>query len=377
MTQFVFSADGHIVEPPTLFMSGLPASLRDHGMHAEIRDEHMFMMAGSRVISKMRMNRPPPKLKASGDEEEQFGRGNRLGAREIAGRLTDMEHEGIDAEICFPSMGMFSFLIDHAEAELATAQLYNDWNNEFFAGHIDRFVRCGVLPVRDFQNTVSEIKRIAELGFTTAMLPSLIEPTLGIPLYNDERWDPVFEAGQRYGIVFVLHTGTGREDVRAQKGPGGAVINYAIQMCDAQHSIMHLVAGGVLDRFPGSKVACIESGASWLAALSERMDEVYEAHHMFVKPKLSLTPREIIQRQVSASFQYDSACIMARSVTGTQALMWGADYPHHEGTFPRSKQVVAHLFDGIDISEKEKADILGGNAARLFRLPRPEFAVAA
>jgi hypothetical protein len=39
--------------------------------------------------------------------------------------------------------------------------------------------------------------------------------------------------------------------------------------------------------------------------------------------------------------------------------------------------VVSELFDGIDISEKEKADIIGGNAARLFRLQRPEFAQAA
>ena len=31
--------------------------------------------------------------------------------------------------------------------------------------------------------------------------------------------------------------------------------------------------------------------------------------------------------------------------------------------------VIAHLFDGIEISEQDKADIIGGNAARLFRLP--------
>jgi len=96
-----------------------------------------------------------------------------------------------------------------------------------------------------------------------------------------------------------------------------------------------------------------------------------------VRPKLSLKPSEIIQRQVHVAFQYDRACIMSRSVTGHQALMWGSDYPHHEGTFPNSRNVLAHLFDGIEISEREKADIVGGNAARLFRLPRPEFAVAA
>ncbi|MDB5423679.1 MAG: amidohydrolase, partial [Phenylobacterium sp.] len=258
-----------------------------------------------------------------------------------------------------------------------SCQLYNNWNNDYFSGHLDTFVRCGILPVHNFRNTVSEIKRLAGMGFTAAMLPSLIEANSGLPLYNDEAWDPVFEAGQEHGVVFVLHTGTGREDVRAQKGPGGAIVNYTIQMCDGMHSVMHMVAGGVLDRFPGAKVACIESGASWLPALAERMDEVYEAHHMFVKPKLSLTPREIMARQVACSFQYDRACIMARSVVGTQSMMWGADYPHHEGTFGRTRDVLAHLFDGIDISDRERADILGGNAARLFRLNHPKVAQAA
>ncbi len=374
MSHFVFSADGHIAEPANLFLEGLPPELREHGMHVEVKDGFRFMMYGKKVMSKMAINRPPP---VADPTVEQFGRPNRLGIREIPARLEDMKSEGIDAEIAFPSQGLFVSLIENPEAELASCRLYNDWNNGFFAGHLDTFVRCGILPVHDFGNTVSEIKRLASMGFTAAMLPSLIEANSGVPLYNNEAWDPVFEAGQEYGIVFVLHTGTGREDVRAQKGPGGAIINYTIQMCDGMHSVMHLVAGGVLDRFPGAKVACIESGASWLAALTERMDEVYEAHHMFVKPKLSLTPREIIARQVACSFQYDRACVMARSVTGPQAIMWGADYPHHEGTFGRTRQVIAHLFDDIDISEKDKADILGGNAARLFRLPQPKAAVAA
>ncbi|NBU43611.1 MAG: hypothetical protein EBS37_05950, partial [Betaproteobacteria bacterium] len=118
--------------------------------------------------------------------------------------------------------GLFLTKIEHPEAELASAQVYNDWLNGFLGGHLDTFVRCGILPVHDFKNTVSEIKRLAGLGFTAAMLPSLIEQGQGIPFYNNEAWDPVFEAAQQHGVVMVLHTGTGREDVRAHKGPGGA-----------------------------------------------------------------------------------------------------------------------------------------------------------
>jgi predicted TIM-barrel fold metal-dependent hydrolase len=66
---------------------------------------------------------------------------------------------------------------------------------------------------------------------------------------------------------------------------------------------------------------------------------------------------------------------MTRSITGVKPLIWGNDYPHAEGTWPRSKALLEKMFDGIDISEKDKADILGGNGARLFRLP--QFAQAA
>lgn len=371
---FVFSADGHLVEPSDLFSAGLPPSLRSFGLRAEKRDDVILSMAGDKILSRTPIHTGPPRL---GPDGEPFGRPDRRGNREIEWRLKDMALDGVDAEIVFPSLGLTAYMIENAEAELATAQLYNDWCHNLLKDHSDTFVRCGILPVRDFANTIAEMERLAALGFTAGMLPSLIEGHSGLPAYTSEKWDPVFEAGQRLGMVFVLHGGTGRENVRSFRGAGGAVMNYAIQACDGMVTIMALVAGGLLDRYPGAKVCVIESGASWLAALAERMDEVYEAHEPFVRPKLSLMPREIIARQVVCSFQTDRAGIMSRSVTGTQALMWGADYPHHEGTFPRSKEIVAHLFDGIDISESDKADIVGLNGARLFRLPHPAVLAAA
>jgi predicted TIM-barrel fold metal-dependent hydrolase len=205
------------------------------------------------------------------------------------------------------------------------------------------------------------------MGFTAAMLPTVTMP--GIPKYNDPAWDEIFHAAGELGVAFVLHTGTGLADVVVERGPGGAVINYTRQMNDGADAIMMLVGGGVLDRAPKARVAVIEAGASWLPALAERMDEVYIAHAVFVQPKLSRMPSRIIGDQVKCSFQYDRACILARGVVGHQAFMWGSDYPHAEGTFPNTPQVLPRLFEGIDISEGVKADILGGNAARLFRLP--------
>jgi len=373
---FVFSADAHVVEPKDLFDENLPASLKKYGIRSERQGDHICTMAGEKVLRRTRIikreNPPPANEELKG---VQLGAGEDVirlhavakGQIDIAGRLEDMSFDGIDAEIPFPSTCLYAYGIEHEETELATAEIYNNWNNQHFSGHLDKFVRCGVLPVRNFNNTLAEMKRLAKLGFTAAMLPCVTAP--GMPKYNDEAWDPIFELGGALGLVFVMHTGTGLETVQPERRAGGAVINYANQACDAWNGVQYLVAGGVLDRHPKAQVAFIESGASWLAGLVERMDEIYVAHSVYVRPKLSLMPSEIVARQVSVGFQSDRACILSRSVTGVRPLMWGSDYPHAEGTFPRSKEVITRIFDGIDISEKDKADILGGNAARLFRLP--------
>ena len=114
------------------------------------------------------------------------------------------------------------------------------------------------------------------------------------------------------------------------------------------------------------KISVIEAGASWIAALGERMDESYDAHQYYVKPKLSRRPSEILYSQVAATFQFDRACLRSIDITGHKCLVWASDYPHMEGTFPHSQVVLDKLFDGVDLTAEVKADIVGGNAAALF-----------
>lgn len=359
MKPFVFSVDSHLVEPEDLFLSGLPASLKSHALRS--KKEGDYLVTGTD-------HKPIYRLRIGVHNERELSGNKRIGARDLDARRLDMAKDGVDAEVIFPSLGLWLYCLDEPEAEFASCQVYNNWINGYLSPHLDRFVRCGVLPVRDFANTLSELKRLGELGFTAAMLPSVIPA--GLPKYNDEKWDPVFRLAGELGIVFVLHTGTGLESVQSERGPGGALINYTSQMADGLTSVMYLVAGGVLDRNPETQIAVIESGASWLAALAERLDEVNDAHSMFVKPKLSILPSEIIRRQVHCSFQHDRACIMSRAVTGTAAIMFASDYPHVEGTFPITPEVIETIFEGTGATQQEREDILGGNAAKLFRFDR-------
>jgi predicted TIM-barrel fold metal-dependent hydrolase len=267
-------------------------------------------------------------------------------------------------------MGLVNYLIADAEAELISAQAYNSWMIDHFKDHRDRFVPAAILPVRSLDNTLTELQRIDALGCTAAMLP--VVPCDGIPRYNDPAWDPIFAYAGEAGIPLVMHTGTGKVDIRYARGPGGALINYTRQMDDATNAIMFMVGGGVLDRHPKTKVVFAECGASWLVGLGERMDEVYHGHSHFINPKLNRVSSQIVRDQIVLAFQNDRNCVANRDAMGIQTMIWASDYPHKEGTFPHSQKVIEKLFEGVDISDAEKAAILGGTAAKLFRLPNPK-----
>jgi hypothetical protein len=110
-----------------------------------------------------------------------------------------------------------------------------------------------------------------------------------------------------------------------------------------------------------------EAGAAWVPALADRMEEGYRQHDMFVRPKLSRSPKETVFAQVYTSFQHDPSALQAVEHMGYRNVMWGSDYPHLEGTFPRTQEVLHGLFDGVADSVRER--VTEGAFGELFRVP--------
>ena len=54
----------------------------------------------------------------------------------------------------------------------------------------------------------------------------------------------------------------------------------------------------------------------------------------------------------------------ARHITGLTTIIWGNDYPHAEGTFRHSRQLIADQFAGVP--DDERGAILGGTLGGLW-----------
>ena len=77
-----------------------------------------------------------------------------------------------------------------------------------------------------------------------------------------------------------------------------------------------------------------------------------------------LTPSEYVRRQFHISFQDDPVAIACRHITGLSTIVWGNDYPHAEGTFRGSRELMASQLG--DLPAEERAAIVGGTLAEVL-----------
>ncbi len=256
---------------------------------------------------------------------------------------------------------------------MAMCQAWNDWAHDEFGAHQDRILPMAQIPTLDVEAAVAEVERVANLGFRGVTIPAKPEygPTgMDQRNYNQSEFEPLWSALEDVDLPLTIHVSTGR-DPRAASGPGGAVINYAVHCCAAsQEPVANIVASGVLERHPNLRFATIEAGIGWVSWLLEAMDEAFYKHRMWVAPELKEPPSYYYRRQCFASFGEDtSGLALGVSHDLIDNYLWANDYPHHEGTWPHSAAAVERTMS--DLTDEQRAKVLGLNAARLWNIDVP------
>jgi predicted TIM-barrel fold metal-dependent hydrolase len=223
----------------------------------------------------------------------------------------------------------------------------------------------------DIEGSILEVQRVAKLGFKGLSLPC--KPVWGAPdhealNYNLPEFDPLWAAIQDADLPITFHVSTGR-DPRTARGNGGAVINYACHsLAPTMEPIVNLCASGVLERFTRLSFGSIEAGIGWVPWALTAMDEVSSTASQ-VRPKLKALPATAKARGLRVSAK-TPGLDLARSHGLTDNFMWANDYPHHEGTWPHSAAAIERTMG--DLTDEERAKILGLNAARVFKFDVPK-----
>jgi predicted TIM-barrel fold metal-dependent hydrolase len=353
---FVVSADCHVLEPPDLWERRIEAKFRHRLPKVEIdaKGNRVLVVEGARSL----------RIRDRALEGEDLERA-KAGRPELETRLRDLDRDGIDAEVIYPNRGLLMWASPDPAHQTAMCKVWNDWALEFFAPQKQRCAPVAAVAPKDVETAVKEVERVAQMGYRTVFLPVQVQDQpYNLPLY-----DPLWAAIQETRRPISFHVGTGK-DPRTATGNGGAIINYVWHaLSTAIEPVVQLCASGVCERFPQLRFGTIEAGIGWLAWTLWVMDEGYKKHHFWVAPKLSMLPSDYFRRQGFATFQDDPIGLETRKWVGIDNLLWGDDYPHHEGTWPRSQEVIERTM--ADLTEHERQKVLGLNAAKLYGFEVP------
>jgi uncharacterized protein len=282
-------------------------------------------------------------------------------------RLRDQDRDGIVAEVLYGILGAVDKITDPALATM-TCRLFNDWFSEFCAHAPDRLAGIAVLPSTSPDDAATELRRAAGLpGLRGAELALRHDM---VPLWRDD-WDPVWQAGHETGVPVHLHTIGPPIDVSQTRNQRQIRSWTAVYLTTFQVRVMDHVASiifaGVLERFPGLRLVLGESGIGWLPYLLERMD--LEWDEQFHDLDLTMPPSGYWHRQMAATFQIDPAGLAAVDRIGAGNVMWGNDFPHGDGVWPDSHEVIERQCVGIDPDVRRR--VFYDNARELYGFPAP------
>ncbi len=297
-------------------------------------------------------------LRSSEKTDEKSHRDVQLGHRW-------MDAMSVDYSCMFPT-GMLSIgLHPQKEMEAELCWAYNRWLTEKVLPESNgRFFSMLCLP---FNDPEASYRQVCEFGGRKGVGGFMITTVRPKTAVYDNAYMKTYRAMEERGLVLSFHSGPAWGD-------------HTFQTCNrfltahalgfSWYNILHCcnwVVNGMGERFPKLPVVWIEAGLSWIPFVMQRIDHEYmlrPSEAPLLKKKPSDYMRDMYYSTQPMEIQDEEALQTTfRMMNAETQLLFATDYPHWDFDAPVT------IWDRPWLTEKAKHNILGGTAARLFKLP--------
>jgi predicted TIM-barrel fold metal-dependent hydrolase len=369
---WMLSSDSHIVEPPDLYTARFPAALRSLAPQTLTVDgKEWWLVQGQLGI-------PIINAARAGDryEPEQTRRQRMTYEDDVPVYATDpgewlkaQEADGVWGGVvqCSATM-LFYGVIERPEVMDAICRVYNDFALDFASGHPDRIKVCAMLNIDDLDVAIAEAQRSAARGAVALMLP--LDTGLG---YEGTHYDRLWAALAEIGLPLHFHIATARYPTvyRPHVLKRSGMVNWAdLQI---RVTLTDLILSGVFERFPELQFVSVENEGGWVPHWLARMDWHYVNNFRWVglnRLADGKKPSDYFRSNIRVSFTEDRSFVRNRDDVGIDRMMWGSDFPHAEGTFPRSGEYVEDQFAGVPFDDLRQ--MVATNTAGLYGFELPD-----
>ena len=269
-------------------------------------------------------------------------------------RWGEMDRQGVDRQILSVWADLFGYGMPPDDGarwhRLLNGRLY-----DVVQKHSQRLSMLASVPLQDPDRAAKELEYgVRQCGAVGGVVAASIDGTnLG-----DALLDHFWAAAVELGVPIFIHPTQPIPALRTRN----PTLNVGVQyIYDTTVTIVSLIFGGVLDRFPGLELI-LSHGGGFFPYQVGRFDRLYRNLDEAEAPQQ--TPSAYLRR-----FHYDTVVHLPavvrylRDLVGCERLLMGTDYP-----FPVDEANPMPIIEQSGCSAADIAQIAGSNAQRLFRL---------
>jgi uncharacterized protein len=369
-------SDGHVLEPGDLW---------ENYIEPKYRENCLKVFMGDDGFQKLRVEKGKTlDFKPSDDDYFSLGSAGAIGARDVAdsqtryqryedgrkggfdphARIPDMDTDGVDAAVLYPSLGLFLPALKDPGYAAAACRAYNKWLADYCKPYPDRLFGAAAIPLQSPELAVQEMRyAVEELGYRAGFVRP--NPYSCRRLYDREN-DVFWKAAAEMDFAIGLHSSAGFPSFVAcdRFENTSSCVNHLVEHTfEMMAAATGMIMCGPCDRFPALRVGFLEAGGGWMAGLLDRMDRHFDDVNMN-DTELKTRPSEIFERQCFISFEpVENSLKHLASYIGPKNILWATDYPHVDGFWG-----AVGMIEGMELQPEVQNEILSGGAKRFYKL---------
>lgn len=371
----VFDTDCHQMEPPNMWVEYIDPAFRDRAPRIQEIDGYRTLAVEDEPFENQHGKYPMNSKEFLDAAHKAMLRFDRALKAKFSpeSRLADMDEEGVDAQVLYPTKGgqMLGREFRNPELLLACCRAYNDWSHDYCSKAPDRLFYAAMIPLQEPDLAIEEVRRAAAKGAVSFyMRPN---PIKGRNIH-DEAYHPLWREVERLGKPVCLHD-SGSPYLpsygdRMESHTAGHMLAHPLE---AMSAMMGLIWWGIPELFPKLTIVHVEADCGWLPYWLQRMEQHWDFSGKAEHPLMRKSPSEYFKSNFYVAARGDERTLKSVvELVGDDNITFNTDYPHPDGTFPSGFEAL----DQQPIPEESKRKILWDNAARAFRVAPPAAAAA-
>lgn len=359
----VIDCDGHVDEPFDLYSTHIDPEFRERApRRIEVDGKRRVVVDGKEYPGFVKFGGRPLGMLDDARIPRPIQKGpiSRGGVDPLV-RLQDMDKDGIDVAVLYPSGAASMCAVENPQLEAALYRAYNRWLEEYCAPDTRRLKGNILVSMRHADLGVEEIRRIGQQDWVAGIM---ISPHMDNFNLDHPRLDPIWSAAVEYDLPICIHAGAGRPPyaIGTEEASSNLFLMHSMaHPFEQMRAISSAMGGGVFDRFPGLRMGFIESGIGWVPWWLDRINEHRNNLPQHV-PLMKRRPHEYIaDGQVFISCLPEEATIEAViKQMGDHFVLFASDYPHWDCGFPGTVERIRQR----DLPDETKRRIFTDNALR-------------